>query len=173
MPRTIRKYWGPQQGQSSFNYNWWAIDHDSFVTITASEYTDQQVRFIGDTSITVENIVPHGPSFDPNHGVTFGVNVDWATPINVVTDITVFDGKPVETQNYPADMGVRLQYQLSNLWCWIAVAVGISQYYYWSSTWTQCQLMTEVGHDFDGRPADTSRRPRLRLIVHSGRSFPG
>lgn len=166
MPSTIRKYWGPQQGQASFNYNWWAIDHDSVVTITASEYTDQHLRFVGDASITVESIVPHGPPFDPNHGVTFGINVDWGTPINVVTDITVFDSKPVETQTYlPPDIDVRVQYQLSNQWCWIAVATSISHYYDAASTWTQCQLMTEIGHDINGFPADTSACPSAQMIA--------
>jgi|SRR5882757_2974941 len=165
MPSTIRKYWGPQQGQASFNYNWPAIDHDSVVTITASEYTDQHTRFIGDAALTVENIVPHGPPFDPNHGVTFGVNVDWAAPVNVVTDITVFDGKPVQTQSYQSDIGLRMQYQLSNLWCWIAVATSISHYYDAGSTWTQCQLMTDIGHDINGFPADTSACPSAQMIA--------
>src|SRR5882757_5071787 len=165
MPSTIRKYWGPQQGQASFNYNWPAIDHDSVVTITASEYTDQHTRFIGDAALTVENIVPHGPPFDPNHGVTFGVNVDWAAPVNVVTDITVFDGKPVQTQSYQSDIGLRMQYQLSNLWCWIAVATSISHYYDAGSTWTQCQLMTDIGHNVNGFPADTSACPSAQMIA--------
>ncbi|GJH22827.1 hypothetical protein CBA19CS22_39815 [Caballeronia novacaledonica] len=49
--------------------------------ITVAEYvvavpqTDEH-RFIGSASITVENIAPHGPPFDGNHGVTFVVNVD-------------------------------------------------------------------------------------------------
>jgi hypothetical protein len=44
----------------------------------------------------VQNIAPHGPPFDPNHGVTFVVNVDWPNPLTIVTDITLLDNPPVE-----------------------------------------------------------------------------
>ena len=53
-------------------------------------------RFIGAASIAVENVAPHGPPFDPNHGVTFVVNIDWPSPLTIVTDITVLDSPPVE-----------------------------------------------------------------------------
>lgn len=101
MPQTIRKYWGPFKGRVTLNFNWPIIDHDSVVLITAAEYVEtapptNEHRFIGSASITVQNIAPHGPPFDPNHGVTFVVNVDWTSPINIVTDITVLDSKPVE-----------------------------------------------------------------------------
>ncbi|MEV0910024.1 hypothetical protein [Streptomyces hokutonensis] len=101
MPQTIRKYWGPFQGRVTLNFNWGAINHDSVVIVTASEYLvstppDAEHRFIGAASITVENIAPHGPPYDPNHGVTFVVNVDWGAPLTIVTDITVLDSPPVE-----------------------------------------------------------------------------
>jgi hypothetical protein len=101
MPQTIRKFWGPHQGRAQLNFNWSVINHDSVVLITAAEYvvsappTDEH-RFIGAASITVENIAPHGPPFDPNHGVTFVVNVDWPNPLTIVTDITVLDNRPIE-----------------------------------------------------------------------------
>ncbi|WP_405988354.1 hypothetical protein [Streptomyces sp. NBC_00986] len=101
MPQTIRKYWGPFQGRVTLNFNWGAINHDSVVIVTASEYLvstppDAEHRFIGAASITAENIAPHGPPYDPNHGVTFVVNVDWGAPLTIVTDITVLDSPPVE-----------------------------------------------------------------------------
>ena len=101
MPQTIRKYWGRLQGRARLNYNWGAINHDSIVIITASEYIPTSppgnaFRFIGAASVTVENISPHGPPFDPNHGVTFIVNIDWGAPLYIATDITVLDGTPVE-----------------------------------------------------------------------------
>lgn len=101
MPQTIRKYWGPFQNRVTLNFNWNAINHDSVVIITAAEYQvatppSSEHRFIGAATITVDNIVPHGPPFDPNHGVTFVVNVGWHTPLNIVTDITVLDQPPVE-----------------------------------------------------------------------------
>jgi len=103
MPQTVRKYWGPFQGRVTLNFNWDAINHDSVVLVTASEYqvttpVTSEHRFIGAANITVDNIAPHGPPFDNNHGVTFVVNVDWGSPLNIVTDITVLDGAPVEIQ---------------------------------------------------------------------------
>jgi Papain-like cysteine protease AvrRpt2 len=169
MPRTIRKYWGAFHGRVTLNYNWPTIDHDSVVLITASEYTAERVRFIGAASITVANIAPHGPPYDPNHGVTFVVNAEWGSPINLVTDITVLDRKPVEVQTYvpptPNNIGVRMQYQESNEWCWIAVATSINHFYNPASTWTQCQIMTVVGHNINGFPANTSACPSAQVVA--------
>lgn len=169
MPRTIRKYWGAFRGRTPLNYNWAAIDQDSVVLITASEYNAHRVRFVGAASITVANICPHGPPYDNNHGVTFVVNVDWGSPINIVTDITVLDQKPVEVQTYlpptPANIGLRMQYQESNEWCWIAVATSINRFYHTSSSWTQCQVMTNIGHKINGYPANTSACPSARVIA--------
>ena len=106
MAQTIRKYWGPlQPGRISLNYNWAAINQDSVVLVSASEFSIQnppsdEYRFLGGASITVENVVPHGPPYDPNHGVTFIVNVTWGSAINVVTDITVLASAPVEVDFY-------------------------------------------------------------------------
>jgi hypothetical protein len=83
------------------NFNWAAINHDSVVLISASEYTPDGAdpihspRFVGAANITVDNISPHSPPYDPNHGVTFVVTVDWGSPLHVVTDITVLDRPPV------------------------------------------------------------------------------
>jgi hypothetical protein len=103
MPQTVRKFWGPLKGRVKLNLNWPIIDHDSVVLITASEYVEttppsDEHRFLGEAQITVENICPHGPPFDPNgnHGVEFYVNVTWDAPLNIVTDITVLDNKPVQ-----------------------------------------------------------------------------
>jgi hypothetical protein len=100
MPHTIRKFWGPLRGRATLNFNWGLIDHDSVVLVTAAEYqvsapVTSEHRFIGAASITVENVAPHGPPFDPNHGVTFVVKVDWPNPLPIVTDITVLDNPPV------------------------------------------------------------------------------
>jgi len=100
MPQTIRRFWGPHQGRVRLNFNWPIINHDSVVLITAAEFApaaaSDEHRFIGAAAITVEGIAPHGPPFDPNHGVTFRVNIDWASPILIATDITVLDDPPVE-----------------------------------------------------------------------------
>ena len=106
MAQTIRHYWGAFQGRVTLNYNWPIINSNSVVLVSVSEYVTQNppsddYRFIGDASITVENIAPHGPPFNPNNGVTFVVNVDWSTPLNIVTDITVLDNAPIEI-DYPS-----------------------------------------------------------------------
>lgn len=102
MPQTVRQYWKALQGRCSLNFNWDAINRDSVVLITASEYSpagadpNQWPRFIGSANISVDNISPHGPPDDPNHGVTFIVTVDWDSPLHIVTDITVLDQAPVD-----------------------------------------------------------------------------
>jgi hypothetical protein len=163
MPKTIRKYWGPCNGRVPLNYNWPEIDHDSVVLITASEYDGNRVRFIGAASFTVANICPHGPPYDPNHGVTFVVNIAWDSPINLVTDIVLLDNKPVETDTWvpptPNNIGLLMQYQESREWCWIAVAVSVNHFYHPDSTWTQCAVMTIVGQNINNFPADTSACP--------------
>jgi len=104
MPQTVRQFWGPLKGRVTLNHNWNIINHDSVVLITAAEYAasappGDEHRFIGAASITVENIAPHGPPYDANHGVTFVVNVDWSTPLTIVTDITVLDAPPIEVDH--------------------------------------------------------------------------
>ena len=169
MPRTIRKYWGAFNGRVALNYNWDAIDHDSVVVVTVSEYNDQKVRFIGAASISADNIAPHGPPYDPNHGVTFVVNVGWGAPLNIVTDITVLDAKPIETQTYVPEvidrLGVRLQYQESDEWCWIAAATTVDHFYDPASTWKQCEVMTQIGHEINGFPLDTVACPSADVLA--------
>ena len=79
----------------------------------------------------------------------------------MVTDITVLDGKPVETQTYlpttPRSIGLRMQYQQTTEWCWMANAVSVSHFYNPASTWTQCQVMTLVGQNINGFAKGTER----------------
>lgn len=84
---------------------------------------------------------------EPNHGVTFVVNVNRPTPLNIVTDITVLDAKPIGT--------VSLQYQQSGQSCWIAAATTVDHFYHSDSFWTQCAVMSEIGHEINGFPATT------------------
>jgi hypothetical protein len=112
MPRHVRWYLGKQKGKTIHNYNWDAINADSVVHITASEwrtskFTDpdgSEPRFVGEFPIVVGNISPHGPPDDPNHGVTFVLtSFFWdGDPTPVVVDITVFD-EPPEFVDYSAD----------------------------------------------------------------------
>jgi hypothetical protein len=170
MFKTIRHFWGPQQGRTTLNFNWDVIDHDSVIFISASEYNSDWVRFIGEASITVSNIAPHGPPFDPNHGVTFVVNVGWGSPLNIVTDITVLDAKPAEIRTWipprPTSVGLRMQYQESVQWCWIAVATSVNHFYNPSSNWTQCMAMTNIGQNINGYPANTGACPSAQALVN-------
>jgi len=149
VPRTVRQYWWALQGRTRLNLNWDAINHDSVVLVTASEYALNEpdpassARFVGAATITVDNISPHGPPYDPNHGVTFVVTVDWGTPLHVVTDITVLDHRPEQTLYQPLPWD-RLQFQMQpqqqSNWCWAAVATSVSHYYDAASSWNQCDV---------------------------------
>jgi hypothetical protein len=109
MPQTARLYWGAHQGRVRINVNWDQINHDSVVLVTVAEYQPQDpptddYRKFGDVPITVENIVPHGPPYDPNHGVTFNVNIDVTDySIYIATDITLLDNPPFYV-GYPSAM---------------------------------------------------------------------
>lgn len=175
-PQTIRKYWSAQQGRVSFNYNWPIINHDSVVTITAAQFfiattPSNEYRTIANAAITVEAVVPHGPPFDPNHGVTFVVNIDSATPVNIATDITVFPSPPIEVDLYtpemPADIGIgaAFQYQESFQWCWIATATSIAHFYNPLTSWTQCLIMTDVGQKINNFSSSTSACPTPAILA--------
>jgi hypothetical protein len=171
VPATIRKYWHGIHGRTALNYNWSAIDEDSVVLVTAAEANGDGVRFVGAAPVTVSDITPHGPPKDPNHGVTFVVTVDWDSPLIVATDITVLDDKPVEIQKYspeaPGGLGLRMQYQQTGQWCWIAVAVSVNHFYHPGSPWIQCGVMTRIGQKINGYPADTSACPTQQgLAAH-------
>ena len=169
MPKTIRKYWGALHGRVTLNYNWPEIEEDSVVLVTASEYNAGRVRFIGAASITVANVAPHGPPHDSNHGVTFVLDVAWDSPINIVTDLVLLDDKPREVQTWsppmPHNIGLRMQFQESSEWCWITVATSISHFYDRASPWTQCRLMTLIGHSINGFPPDTSACPAPEALA--------
>jgi hypothetical protein len=104
MPQTVRQYLGSLSGRTRINFNWGAIDRDSVVLVSASEYSPntgdpkRSPRFVGAANLKVSNVAPHGPPNDPNHGVTFVVTSDWGAPLHVVTDITVLDDKPIDIE---------------------------------------------------------------------------
>jgi hypothetical protein len=148
MPQTVRQYWRNLRGRTVLNFNWNAIDHDSTVIITASEYAldihapNTSPRFVGSADIEVRNISPHSPPYDPNHGVTFVVHVDWPTPLDIVTDITVLD-KPIVKQNFPLvwrRLNFVMQRQQQTQWCWAATSASVAAYYNARTTWMQCDV---------------------------------
>jgi hypothetical protein len=102
MADTVRVFW--RNAQSGwFNFNWdGVIGQNSVVHISACECSFPEdnlsgaegvVRTRGDAAIYVKNIRPHGPN--PGQAITGGVEfilqVDWGTPLNVATDITVVE----------------------------------------------------------------------------------
>jgi hypothetical protein len=100
--RTIRVFW--QNVKTGwFNYNWNGVITDqSVVHISTCECNfpagnlfgaEGVLRTRGDAPIWVKNVRPHGPNPGVNitGGVEFYVQIDWGTPLNVATDITVVD----------------------------------------------------------------------------------
>lgn len=102
VPVSARVFWQMNPGRNVVNLNWDAISADSVVMVSASEYdsSSQQLpdgsdrRFVGAAEVTVTNITPHGPPFDPNYGVTFAVEVAWESPLTICTDIAVISNSP-------------------------------------------------------------------------------
>lgn len=102
VPVAVRIFWRMNPGRNVVNLNWPALSADSVVVVSASEYnpTSQELpnnsdqRFVGAASVTVANVTPHGPPFDPNHGVTFVVTVDWNSPVNICTDVSLIANTP-------------------------------------------------------------------------------
>lgn len=98
----VRIFWRMNPGRNVVNLNWPALSADSVVSVQASEYAagSQQLpdtteqRFIGGADVTVENVTPHGPPFDPNRGVTFVVNVAWSSQLNICTDVALLANTP-------------------------------------------------------------------------------
>jgi hypothetical protein len=84
----------------------------------------------------------------------------WSVPANI----------PGNTgQDLPQNIGLRMQYQESSNWCWIAVGTSINHFYNSASTATQCGIMTIVGHSVNGFPANTSACPSVQAVT----SVPG
>jgi len=145
MTKTVRQYWQPFRGRRRLNFNWDAIEHDSVVLISASEFRPEREpsddpRFVGGAVIGVENVSPHGPPYDPNHGVTFEVNVEWNEPLRVVTDITILDAPPIEIHLNHAQLDFIMEHQQQTNWCWAATSTSVALYYNAASGWTQCSV---------------------------------
>jgi len=102
VPQSVRVFWRLNPGRNVVNLNWSAINADSVVMVSVSEYnaasqklTDSShQRFVGAADIKVANVTPHGPPFDPNHGVTFVIEVGWNAPLNICTDIVLLGDSP-------------------------------------------------------------------------------
>lgn len=121
--QTFRVFWHAHKGRQLVNFNAQGITRHSVVMVSACEFNPllpldtgsgnppphdpERLRFIGDANIWVSNIMPHGP--DDEHGdpgrVSFIINIDWDSPLNVATDIIVFDPPPpgnlIESYRFP------------------------------------------------------------------------
>jgi hypothetical protein len=68
-------------------------------------------------------------------------------------------------QDTPQNIGVRMQYQETTEWCWMAVATSISHFYNPASTATQCATMTIVGQNINGFAKNTSACPSAAAVA--------
>ncbi len=68
-------------------------------------------------------------------------------------------------QDTPQNIGLKMQYQETTEWCWMAVATSINHFYNPASTATQCAIMTTVGQNINGFPKNTSACPTAQAIA--------
>jgi hypothetical protein len=61
-------------------------------------------------------------------------------------------------------IGLKMQYQETSEWCWIAVATSINHFYYPASSVTQCELATAVLQKFCGLVGSACPNP---LVLNS------
>ena len=75
---TYRHDWGNRHGQWKLTLNWGAINRNSRVFVSASEFGGgNQSPFVGAARYTVHNVAP----FDG--GVTVWINIEWGADIRV------------------------------------------------------------------------------------------
>jgi hypothetical protein len=95
---TVRMYLRDKRGRNQFRLSNPNIRRDSVVHISVTEATELQEgvftpiysRFIGAANFTVHNIAPADGHVD------FIVTIDWPEPLNIVTDISIFDPVPMQ-----------------------------------------------------------------------------
>ena len=64
-------------------------------------------------------------------------------------------------QDAPQNIGLRMQFQQTSQWCWIAVAVSIA--YYYGSPDYQCEMMTSIGQNINNWSKDTNCCPTVAI----------
>ena len=72
---------------------------------------------------------------------------------------------PTPPLDQPLNIGLRMQYQQTSEWCWIAVATSIDHFYNPSSTTTQCELMTIVGQTINEFPLSSGACPDPAVVA--------
>jgi len=87
-----------------------------------------------------------------------------ATPViqqvtNTVTRLIRESSTQSTKATLPPNIGLRMQYQETSEWCWIAVATSINHFYNPASTLTQSEVMTIVGQSINKWPSTTICSP--------------
>lgn len=71
----------------------------------------------------------------------------------------------------PTNIGMGIQYQETNEWCWLAVAASVAHFYNPASSVTQTSLMTQIGIAINKWPSTISCYPSAaELASHPGLS---
>ena len=65
----------------------------------------------------------------------------------------------------PRNIGLRMQFQQTSQWCWIAVGTSVDHYYNSASRVTQASLMTYIGHTINQFPANTNAYPTAAVLA--------
>jgi hypothetical protein len=65
----------------------------------------------------------------------------------------------------PKNIGLKMQYQETKDWCWIAVATSIDHFYNPASTSTQSSIMTIVGQTINKWPSTTICSPNAAALA--------
>lgn len=65
----------------------------------------------------------------------------------------------------PKNIGLKMQYQETKDWCWIAVATSIDHFYNPASTSTQSSIMTTVGQTINKWPSTTICSPNAVALA--------
>jgi hypothetical protein len=63
------------------------------------------------------------------------------------------------------NIGLKMQYQETDEWCWIAVATSIKAFYDNDSDVTQCGTMTNIGHSINHFSLTTSAYPSFSTLA--------
>ena len=65
----------------------------------------------------------------------------------------------------PRNIGLRMQFQQTSQWCWIAVGTSVDHYYNPAGRVTQASLMTYIGHTINQFPANTNAYPTAAVLA--------
>ena len=67
-------------------------------------------------------------------------------------------------QDVPQNIGLRMQFQQTTEWCWLAVAASIAHFYGATNWFTQCNLMTTIGQNINKWPTTTICCPTAAIL---------